>query len=101
MGYGMGWSGGLYKGIKWSLQSCLWACFGVFVGVVWYYMGLNLYKSGGKYEKMGVFVGFQVFFCVGVGGVLESLEGGGGCKGGYFVGLWKYLYKFFELERIK
>lgn len=75
--------------------------FGVFVGVVWYYMGLFLYKSGGKYEKMGIFCGFLVVFCVGVGGVLESLEGGGGCKGVYFVGLWNYLYKFFELERIK
>lgn len=52
-------------------------------------------------EKRGVFVGFWLLFCVGVGGVLESLEGGGGCKGVYFMELWKYLYKFFELERIK
>lgn len=81
MGYGIGWRGGLYKDIKWSLEGYLWACLGVFVGVVWYYMGLYLYKSGGKYRKMGVFCGFLVAFCVGVGGVLESLEGGGGCKG--------------------
>ena len=67
-----GGGGGLYKGIKWELWSCLWACLGVFVGVVWYYMGLFLYKSGGKYGKMGVFCGFLVVFCVGVG---ESWEG--------------------------
>lgn len=64
-------------------------------------MGLYLYKSGGKYGKMGVFCGFLVAFCVGVGEVLESLKGGGGCKVVYFVGLWKYIYKFFELEKIK
>lgn len=87
MGYGMGWSGGLYKSIKWSLQGCLWACLGVFVGVVWYYMGLYLYKSGGKYRKMGVFCGFLIAFCVGVGGVMESLEGVEGVKG--FI-LWGY-----------
>lgn len=81
MGYGIGWSGGLYKGIKWSLQGYLWACLGVFVGVVWYYMGLYLYKSGGKYGKMEVFCEFLVAFLCGVGGVLENLEGGGGCKG--------------------
>lgn len=72
MGYGMGWSGGLYKGIKWELWSYLWACLCVFVGVVWYYMGLFLYKSGGKYGKMGVFCGFLAAFCVGVG---ENWEG--------------------------
>lgn len=60
---------------------------GVFVGVAWYYMGLNLYKSGGKYEKMGVFCGFLVAFCVGVGEVLENLEGVEGVKG--FI-LWGY-----------
>lgn len=87
MGYGMGWSGGLYKGIKWSLYSCLWACLGVFVGVVWYYIGLNLYKSGGKYGKMGVFCGFLAAFLCGVGGVLESLEGMEGVKE---VILWDY-----------
>lgn len=61
MGYGMGWRGGLYKGIKWGLWSCLWACLGVFVGVAWYYIGLYLYKSGRKYGKMGVFL--WVFSC--------------------------------------
>jgi hypothetical protein len=60
---------------------------GVFVGVVWYYMGLFLYKSGGKYGKMGVFCGVLVAFCVGVGEVLESLEGVEGVKG---VNLWSY-----------
>ena len=50
----------------------MWACLGVFVGVIWYYMGLFLYKSGEKYRKMGVFCGFLVVFCVGVG---ESWEG--------------------------
>lgn len=64
--------GGLYKDIKWELWSYLWACLGVFVGVVWYYMKLFLYKSGGKYGKMGVFCGFLVAFCGGVG---ESWEG--------------------------
>lgn len=87
MGYGMGWSGGLYKGIKWELWSYLWACLCVFVGVVWYYMGLYLYKSGGKYRKMGVFCGFLVVFYVGVGGVLENLEGVKGVKG---FNLWSY-----------
>ena len=41
-------------------------------GGAWYYMGLFLYKSGRKYGKMGVFCGFLVVFCVGVG---ESWEG--------------------------
>ena len=51
-------------------------------------MGLYLYKSGGKYGKMGVFCGFLVAFCVGVGEVLESLKGGvEGVKG---VNLWSY-----------
>ena len=58
MGYGMGWRGGLYKGIKWELWSYLWACLGVFVGVVWYYMGLYLYKVGESMEKWEFFVGF-------------------------------------------
>lgn len=57
------------------------------MGVVWYYMGLNLYKSGRKYGKMGVFCEFLVVFCVGVGGVLENLEGVEGVKG---VILWSY-----------
>lgn len=61
--------------------------FGCICGVVWYYMGLYLYKSGRKYEKMGVFCGFLAAFCVGVGGVLESLEGVKGVKG---VNLWGY-----------
>ena len=50
-------------------------------------MGLFLYKSGGKYGKMGVFCGFLAAFCVRVGGVLESLEGVEGVKG--FI-LWGY-----------
>ena len=50
-------------------------------------MGLFLYKSGGKYEKMGVFCGFLAAFCVGVGEVLESLKGVKGVKG---VNLWSY-----------
>lgn len=57
------------------------------MGVVWYYMGLFLYKSGEKYGKMGVFCGFLVVFCVGVGEVMESLEGVEGVKG--FI-LWSY-----------
>ena len=81
MGYGMGWSGGLYKGIKWSLQGYLWACLGVFVGVVWYYMGLYLYKSGEKYRKMGVFCGFLVAFLCGSGWSFGKFRGCGGCKG--------------------
>lgn len=34
--WGMVWGGGggLYKGIKWELWSCLWGCLGVFMGVV-------------------------------------------------------------------
>ena len=43
---------------KVGLYGCLWACLGVFVGVVWYYMGLFLYKSGGNMEKWEFFVGF-------------------------------------------
>ena len=86
MGYGMGWRGGLYKGI-WSLQGYLWACLGVFVGVILYYMGLYLYKSGESIEKWEFFVGFQLLFYVGVGGVLESLEGVEGVKG---FNLWGY-----------
>lgn len=82
-----GGGGGLYKGIKWELWSYLWACLCVFVGVVWYYMGLFLYKSGGKYRKMGVFCGFLAAFCVGVGEVLESLGGVEGVKG---FNLWGY-----------
>lgn len=57
------------------------------MGVVSYYIGLYLYKSGGKYRKMGVFCGVLVAFCVGVGGVLESLEGVEGVKG---FNLWGY-----------
>jgi len=40
---------------------------------------------------MGVFCGFLVVFCVGVGGVLESLEGVEGVKG-FIKGfnLWGY-----------
>lgn len=54
----------------------------VFVGVVWYYMGLYLYnKSGGKYEKMKVFCGLLAAFYVGMGEVLKSLEGVEGVKG--------------------
>ena len=71
------------------------------MGVVWYYMGLFLYKSGGKYGKMGVFCGFLVAFLCGSGEKLGGVGGSGVCKGVYFVGLWMYLYKFFELERIK
>lgn len=81
MGYGMGWSGGLYKGIKWRLQGCLRACFGVFVGVVWYYMGLYLYKSGRKYGKMGGFCGFLASFLCGSGWSSGKFGRGGGCKG--------------------
>lgn len=83
----MGWRGGLYKGIKWELWSCLWGCLGVFVGVVWYYMGLYLYKSGGKYGKMGVFCGFLVAFLCGSGWSFRKFGRGGRCKGFYFVGL--------------
>lgn len=83
----MGWRGGLYKSIKWELWSYLWACLGVFVGVVWYYMGLFLYKSGGKYGKMGVFCGFLAAFCVGVGESWEGWEVLECVKG---VNLWGY-----------
>lgn len=38
-------------------------------------------------EKWEFFVGFWLLFCVGVGGVLESLEGVEGVKG--FI-LWSY-----------
>lgn len=38
-------------------------------------------------EKMGVFCEFLAAFCVGVGGVMESLEGVEGVKG---VILWGY-----------
>ena len=65
----------------------MWACLGVFVGVAWYYMGLYLYKRGVKYRKLGVFCGFLIAFCVGGGGVMESLEGVEGVKG---VILWGY-----------
>lgn len=51
------------------------------MGVIWYYIGLYLYKSGEKYGKMGVFCGFLAAFCVGVSKVLEILKGGGRCKG--------------------
>ena len=79
----MVWGGGngLYKGIKWELWSYLWACLGVFVGVVWYYMGLFLYKSGRKYVKMGVFCGFLVAFFGGSGEKLGGVGGSGVCKG--------------------
>ena len=50
-------------------------------------MGLYLYKSGGKYGKMGVFCGFLAAFLVGVGEVLESLEGVEGVKS---FNLWGY-----------
>lgn len=51
------------------------------------YMGLFLYKIGGKYGKMGVFCGFLAAFCVGVSKVLEILKGVEGVKG--FI-LWGY-----------
>lgn len=38
-------------------------------------------------EKWEFFVGFWLLFCVGVGGVLESLEGVKGVKG---FNLWGY-----------
>lgn len=56
-------------------------------GVAWYYMGLNLYKSGGKYGKMGVFCGFLVAFLCGSGWSSGKFGRGGRCKGVYFVGL--------------
>jgi hypothetical protein len=53
----------------------------LFVGVVWYYMGLFLYKSGGKYGKMGVFCGFLASFLCGSGGKYGKFGRGGRCKG--------------------
>ena len=41
--------------------------FGCICGVIWYYMGLYLYKSGGKYGKMGVFCRFLAAFLCGSG----------------------------------
>lgn len=38
-------------------------------------------------KKWEFFVGFWLLFCVGVGGLMESLEGGEGCKGVEFVEL--------------
>lgn len=58
MGYGMGWRGRLYKGIKWSLQGCLWACLGVFVGVVGIIWDYIYIKVGESMEKWEFFVGF-------------------------------------------
>lgn len=57
------------------------------MGVVWYYMGLFLYKSGGKYGKIGIFCGFLASFLCGSGWSFGKFGRGGGCKGGYFVGL--------------
>lgn len=65
----------------------MWAYLGVFVGVVWYYMGLYLYKSGEKYGKMGVFCGFLTAFLCGSGWKSGKFGRGGGCKRGYFVEL--------------
>lgn len=65
----------------------MWACLGVFVGlygITWGYFNIEV---GGKYGKMEVFCGFLVAFYVGVGGVLESLEGVEGVKG---FNLWGY-----------
>lgn len=42
----MGWSGGLYKRYKVEFMELFVGLFGVFVGEIWYYMGLYLYKSG-------------------------------------------------------
>lgn len=67
-------------------------------GIIWDYIYI---KVGGKYGKMGVFCGFLASFLCGSGWSSGKFGRGGGCKGVYFVGLWKYLYKFFELERIK
>lgn len=50
-------------------------------GVVWDYMGLYLYKSGGKYRKMGVFCGFLVVFLCGSGWSSEKFRRCEGCKG--------------------
>lgn len=50
--------------------------------VVWDYMGLYLYKSGGKYGKMGVFCGFLTAFLCGSGWSSGKFGRGGGCKGG-------------------
>lgn len=52
-------------------------------------------------EKWEFFCGFLVAFLCGSGWNYGKFGRGGGCKGGYFMELWKYLYKFFELERIK
>ena len=57
------------------------------MGVVWYYMGLYLYKSGGKCGKMGVFCGFLVAFLCGSGWSSGKFGRGGGCKE---VILWGY-----------
>ena len=50
---------------------------------------------------MGVFCGFLTAFLCGSGEKLGGVGGSGVCKRVYFMGLWKYQYKFFELERIK
>lgn len=47
------------------------------------------------------FLWFLVAFLYGSGWSSGKFGRGEECKGVYFVGLWKYLYKFFELERIK
>lgn len=56
-------------------------------GVVWYYMGLYLHKSGRKYGKMGVFCGVLTAFLCGSGWSFGKFGRGGGCKGVYFVEL--------------
>ena len=58
MGYGMGWRGGLYKGIKWELWSCLWGCIGVFVGLYSIILDYFYIKVGESMEKWEFFVGF-------------------------------------------
>lgn len=50
-------------------------------------MGLYLYKSGGKYGKMGVFCGFLAAFLCGSGWSSGKFKRGGRCKG---FNLWGY-----------
>lgn len=87
MGVWYGVEGGLYKGIKWELWSYLWACLGVFVGVVWYYMGLFLYKSRESMGKWEFFVGFSCFFVWEWVEFWKIWEGVEGVKG---FNLWGY-----------
>lgn len=55
--------------------------FGCICGGCMVLLELNLYKSGGKYRKMGVFCGFLTAFLCGSGWSSGKFGRGEGCKG--------------------